>query len=61
MPKKVTLAFDIVRASRRAIRALLSMTDFTDGIKKDVILRRPQSGRLEGRTRLVPSAKAADA
>jgi hypothetical protein len=61
MPEGRKACIDIVRASRRALRALLSMRDFSDGIKKDLILRRPQSGRLEGRTRLVPSPKAADA
>jgi hypothetical protein len=30
--------------------SFLSMRNFFDGIKKDLILRRPRSGRLEGRT-----------
>src|SRR4051812_25050895 len=40
----------VVRPSRRALRALLRMTYILGGIKKNVILRRPRSGRLEGRT-----------
>jgi predicted nucleotidyltransferase len=38
----------VMRASRRALRALLSMRYNIDGIEK--ILRRSRSGRLEGRT-----------
>jgi hypothetical protein len=41
---------NIVRPSRRTLRALLRMTYVYDRIKKDVILRSPRSGRLEGRT-----------
>ena len=40
----------ILRASRRARRALLSMRWAYDKIKELLILRRPRSGRLEGRT-----------
>jgi len=41
----------VMRASRRALRAFLSMRYNIDGIEKNyLILRRSRSGRLEGRT-----------
>jgi hypothetical protein len=47
----------VVRASRRAFLALLSMRYTFDGIKKTLlILRKPRSGCLEGRTVLIPAA-----
>ncbi len=45
------------RGSRRALRALLTMTEAFDGPKNVVILRRPRSGRLEGRTALIQLAR----
>jgi hypothetical protein len=48
---------NILRPSRRALRALLRMRYFPDGIKKNVILRKPRSGCLEGPTVLIPSIR----
>jgi hypothetical protein len=38
-----------VRGSRRALQALLTMTEVFGRAENSVILRRPRSGRLEGR------------
>ncbi len=45
----------MVRPSRRALKALLSDEGVLEmELKKNVILRSPQSGRLEGRTAVGP-------
>jgi hypothetical protein len=42
-----------VRPSRRALWALLRIRDVVDVLRKSLILRKPRSGCLEGRTTLI--------
>ena len=47
---------NVLGPSRRALRALLRMRYLLDGIKKNLILRKPRSGCLEGRADEVDAA-----